>query len=268
MSGKERGKSVNSPETIDQNLGQKTKISNTNLKYKKVLLKISGEALMGDKGYGIDPTVVKRVANEIKRATEMGVSMGVVVGGGNIFRGMQESVNFGMEQADADYVGMIATVMNCLVLQGVMKKVGVTTRVLTAIGMDRVAEPYIRLRAIRHMEKGRVVIFGAGTGNPFFSTDTTAALRASEIGAEVLLMAKNRVDGIYSSDPRINKDAKLYDKLNYDDLIKNDLKVMDTASVSLCKNNKIPIIVFNFDNHSSIEKILHGERVGTLVGGE
>ena len=164
------------------------------LKYHKVLLKISGEALMGKKGYGIDPAVVHAVAKEIKIVTNMGVSMGVVVGGGNIFRGVQESANFGMDQADADYVGMIATVMNCLVLQGILKKIGVTTRVLTAIGMDRVAEPYIRLRAIRHMEKGRVVIFGAGTGNPFFSTDTTAALRAAEIGAEVLLMAKNKVD--------------------------------------------------------------------------
>ncbi len=238
------------------------------LKYKKVLLKISGEALMGTKDYGIDPAIVKRVAKEIKLVTDLGVSMGIVVGGGNIFRGMQESVNFGMDQADADYVGMIATVMNCLILQGVLKKAGVTTRVLTAIGMDRVAEPYIRLRAIRHMEKGRVVIFGAGTGNPFFSTDTTAALRAAEIGAEVLLMAKNRVDGIYSSDPRTDKNATLYDNINYDDYIRNDLKVMDTAAVSLCKNNNIPIIVFNFEAQSSIEKILHGEKVGTLVGGK
>ena len=241
---------------------------NPNLKYKRVLLKISGEALMGSKSYGIDPAVVHTVAQEIKRATELGVSLGIVVGGGNIFRGVQESTNFGMDQADADYVGMIATVMNCLVLQGILKKVGVTTRVLTAIGMDRVAEPYIRLRAIRHMEKDRVVIFGAGTGNPFFSTDTTAALRASEIGAEVLLMAKNRVDGIYSSDPRVDKDAQKFDTITYDEVIINDLKVMDTAAVSLCKNNKIPIIVFNFDNTRSIEKILLGETIGTFVGGK
>lgn len=237
------------------------------LKYKKVLLKISGEALMGNKGYGIDPAVVKNVASEIRNVTDMGVSMGIVVGGGNIFRGIQESTNFGMDQADADYVGMIATIMNCLVLQGVLKKVGVTTRVLTAIAMDRVAEPYIRLRAIRHMEKGRVVIFGAGTGNPFFSTDTTAALRAAEIGAEVLLMAKNRVEGIYSSDPRIDATAVKFDNITYDEVIKNDLKVMDTSAVSLCKNNKIPIVVFNFDNPQSIERIVLGESVGTFVGG-
>lgn len=241
---------------------------NKNLKYKRILLKISGEALMGENGFGIDPNTINIVAKDIKRAVEMGITMGIVVGGGNIFRGMQKSVDLGMDQADADYVGMIATVMNCLVLQGILKKHGVSTRVLTAIGMDRVAEPYIRLRAIRHMEKGRVVIFGAGTGNPFFSTDTTAALRASEIHAEVLLMAKNRVDGIYSSDPRKDANAKLYDKLTYDELIRKDLKVMDTSAVSLCKNNKIPIIVFNFDDHTSIENILRGEKVGTYVGGE
>lgn len=245
-------------------------ITNNNkppIKYKRVLLKISGEALMGTKGYGIDPKVVHDVAQEIKIAVELGASMGIVVGGGNIFRGVQESANFGMDQADADYVGMIATVMNCLVLQGILKKLGVATRVQTAIAMDRVAEPYIRLRAIRHMEKGRVVIFGAGTGNPFFSTDTTAALRASEIDAEVLLMAKNKVDGIYSDDPRTDIDAKKFEHITYEEVIKKDLKVMDTSAVSLCKNNNIPIIVFNFDQPRSIEKILLGETVGTYVGG-
>lgn len=239
----------------------------TELKYTRVLLKISGEALMGDNGYGIDPQVVKKVANEIKIITDMGVKLGIVVGGGNIFRGLQESTNFGMDQADADYVGMIATVMNCLILQGVLKKVGVNTRVLTAIGMDRVAEPYIRLRAIRHMEKNRVVIFGAGTGNPFFSTDTTAALRAAEINAEVLMMAKNKVEGIYSSDPRIDSTATKFDTITYDELIRSDLKVMDTSAVSLCKNNKIPIVVFNFDNQQNIENIIKGEKIGTYVGG-
>lgn len=239
----------------------------TNIKYKRVLLKISGEALMGSQGYGIDPQVVHTVAKEIKAAVDLGVSMGIVVGGGNIFRGIQQSAKFGMDQADADYVGMIATIMNCLILQGILKKQGISTRVQTAIAMDRVAEPYIRLRAIRHMEKGRVVIFGAGTGNPFFSTDTTAALRASEIGAEVLLMAKNRVDGIYSSDPRTDSKAKKYDYITYDEVIKKDLKVMDTAAVSLCKNNKIPIIVFDFEHPRSIEQILLGETVGTFVGG-
>jgi len=239
----------------------------TELKYKRVLLKISGEALMGENGYGIDPNVVKTVANEIKIITDMNVKLGIVVGGGNIFRGLQESTNFGMDQADADYVGMLATVMNCLILQGVLKKVGVDTRVLTAIGMDKVAEPYIRLRAIRHMEKNRVVIFGAGTGNPFFSTDTTAALRAAEINAEVLLMAKNKVEGIYSSDPRTNTTATKFDTITYDKLIKNDLKVMDTSAVSLCKNNKIPIVVFNFDNQQNIKNIIKGEKIGTYVGG-
>lgn len=239
----------------------------TELKYTRVLLKISGEALMGSNEYGIDPQVVKRVANEIKIITDMGVKLGIVVGGGNIFRGLKESTNFGMDQADADYVGMIATVMNCLILQGVLKKAGVHTRVLTAIGMDRVAEPYIRLRAIRHMEKDRVVIFGAGTGNPFFSTDTTAALRAAEINAEVLLMAKNKVEGIYSSDPRIDSTATKFDTITYDELIRSDLKVMDTSAVSLCKNNKIPIVVFNFANQQNIERIIKGEKIGTYVGG-
>lgn len=238
-----------------------------NLKFKRVLLKISGEALMGGKGYGIDPTVIKTIAQEIKSAADLGVKIGVVVGGGNIFRGVQQSAYFGMDQADADYVGMIATVMNCLILQGILKKMGVATRVQTAIGMDRVAEPYIRLRAMRHMEKGRVVIFGGGTGNPFFSTDTTAALRAIEIGAEVLLMAKNNVDGIFSSDPNKDPTATMFDNLTYNDLIIKDLKVMDTAAIALCRTNQTPIIVFNFGLVGCIERILLGEKVGTYVGG-
>lgn len=242
-------------------------IDSSHLKYKRVLLKISGEALMGDQGFGIDANVIHMVAQEVKSAVDLGVSMGIVVGGGNIFRGVQQSTHFGLDQADADYVGMLATIMNCLVLQGILKKQGISTRVQTAIAMDRVAEPYIRLKAIRHMEKGRVVIFGGGTGNPFFTTDTTAALRASEIGAEVLLMAKNKVDGIYSSDPRKDPDAKMFDSICYDDIIRKDLKVMDTAAIALCKNNHIPINVFNFDRPGSIEKILLGETVGTIVGG-
>lgn len=253
---------IATPETETLTMNQK------NLKYKRILLKISGEALMGNCGYGIDTTVVNSVAKQIKSAQDMGASIGVVIGAGNIFRGLKESAKLGMDQADADYVGMIATVMNCLVLQGVCKKIGVHTRVLTAIAMDKVAEPYIRLRAIRHMEKGRVVIFGGGTGNPFFSTDTCAALRASEIDADILLMAKNRVDGIFSSDPRKNPDAIKYDKITFSDVIKNDLKVMDTAAVSLCKNNNIPMIVFNFDQQDSIQRILKGEEVGTFVGGD
>lgn len=237
------------------------------LKYKRVLLKISGEALMGDQGFGIDPNVVNKVAEEIKAVHDSGAEVAIVVGGGNIFRGVQNSTKLGMDQASADYIGMLATVMNGLVLQGVLRKLGVSTRVLTALTMNAIAEPYIRFRAMRHLEKGRVVIFTAGTGNPFFTTDTAAALRASEIDAELMLMAKNKVDGVYDKDPRKFPDAKKYDYISYDDMIVQDLKVIDTAAVSLCKNNNIPIIVFDFEANGSIEKILKGEKVGTLVGG-
>lgn len=238
------------------------------LKYKRVLLKISGEALMGEQGFGIDPAVVNSVAEEIKHVQEMGASVTVVVGGGNIFRGVQKSTELGMDQASADYVGMIATVMNALVLQGVLKKLKVPTRVQTAISMNSIAEPYIRLRAIRHLEKGRVVIFAAGTGNPFFTTDSAAALRAAEIDAELMLMAKNKVDGVYNKDPRQFADAKKFDTLTYDDLLIHDLKVIDAAAVSLCKNSDIPIVVFDFASNGSIEKILKGEKVGTVIGGK
>lgn len=238
-----------------------------NLKYKRILLKLSGEALMGEQGFGIDPEVLDTVALEIKRVKELGAEVAVVVGGGNIFRGVQNSTKLGMDQASADYVGMLATVMNALVLQGVLKKHDVSTRVLTAIAMNEIAEPYIRFRAIRHLEKGRVVIFAAGTGNPFFTTDTAAALRAAEIDAELMLMAKNKVDGVYSKDPRKHPDAVKYDTLTYDDIIVQDLKVIDNTAVSLCKNNNIPIVVFDFADTEVIEKILKGEKVGTLVGG-
>ncbi len=237
------------------------------LKYKRVLLKISGEALMGDQGYGIDPKVVNAVAEEIKAAQDLGVEIAVVVGGGNIFRGVQNSTKLGMDQASADYVGMLATVMNAAVLQGMLRKLNVSCRVQTAITMNEIAEPYLRFRAIRHLEKNRVVIFAAGTGNPFFTTDTAAALRASEIDAEVMLMAKNRVDGVYDKDPRKFSDAKKYDQLTYDDVIMQDLKVMDASAVSLCKNNNIPILVFDFAEKGSIQKIIKGEKIGTYVGG-
>ena len=239
-----------------------------NLKYKRILLKISGEALMNDKTFGIDPKTINSVAKQIKQVQEMGVEIAVVVGGGNIFRGVQNSTKLGMDQASADYVGMLATTMNALVLQGVLKKYNISTRVLNAIKMDQIAEQYIRLRAIRHLEKGRVVIFAGGTGNPFFTTDTAASLRASEINAEVMLMSKNKVNGVYDKDPRKHPDACKFDYISYDDIIRKDLKVIDTTAIALCKNNNIPVIVFDFASKDSIEKILKGEKEGTLIGGE
>lgn len=238
-----------------------------NLKYKRILLKISGEALMAEQGYGIDPNTINRLAKQIKKIRELGVQMAIVVGGGNIFRGVQNSVKLGMDQASADYVGMLATTMNALILQSVLKNHDVPTRVLNAITMNQIAEPYIRLRAIRHLEKGRIVIFAGGTGNPFFTTDTAAALRASEMDADAMLMAKNKVDGVYSKDPRKHADAQKFDYISYDDMIIKDLKVIDTAAISLCKNNNIPVIVFDFANAESIEKIVKGEKEGTTVGG-
>lgn len=237
------------------------------LKYKRILLKISGEALLGDQQFGIDQKPVEMIAQEIQKAHNEGAQIAVVVGGGNIFRGMQNSAKLGMDQASGDYVGMLATVMNAIALQSALRKLDVSCRVQSAIDMDKIAEPYIRFKAIRHLEKGRVVIFAAGTGNPFFTTDTAAALRASEIDAEVMLMAKNGVDGVYSDDPRTNPNAKKYDNINYDDIIIKGLKVMDTASCALCKQNSIPIIVFDFAAQGSIMRILHNEKIGTYVGG-
>lgn len=237
-----------------------------NLKYKRVLLKISGEALLGDQQFGIDQKPVEMIANEIKIAHDMGAEIAVVVGGGNIFRGMKNSAKLGMDQASGDYVGMLATVMNAIALQSALRKLNVSCRVQSAIDMDKIAEPYIRFKAIRHLEKNRVVIFAAGTGNPFFTTDTAAALRASEIDAQVMLMAKNGVDGVYSDDPRVNKNAKKYDKITYDDIIVKGLKVMDTASCALCKQNHIPIIVFDFAAKGSIARLLSGDTLGTFVG--
>ena len=237
------------------------------LKYKRILLKVSGEALMGDQQFGIDQKPVEMIANEIKQAQEIGAEIAVVVGGGNIFRGMKNSAKLGMDQASGDYVGMLATVMNAIALQSALRKMGVECRVQTAIDMNKIAEPYVRFRAMRHLEKGRVVIFAAGTGNPFFTTDTAAALRASEIGAEAMLMAKNGVDGVYSDDPRTNPNAKKYSNISYDDIIIKGLKVMDTASCALCKQNNIPIVVFDFAEKGSILKVLKGENIGTYVGG-
>lgn len=237
-----------------------------NLKYKRILLKVSGEALLGDQEFGIDQKPVEMIANEIKKAHDMGAEIAVVVGGGNIFRGMKNSAKLGMDQASGDYVGMLATVMNAIALQSALRKLKVSCRVQSAIDMDKIAEPYIRFKAIRHLEKNRVVIFAAGTGNPFFTTDTAAALRASEIDAQVMLMAKNGVDGVYSDDPKVNPNAKKYDKISYDDIIVKGLKVMDTASCALCKQNHIPIIVFDFAAKGSITKILDGENLGTFVG--
>ena len=235
------------------------------LKYKKILLKISGEALLGSQQFGIDPEPVEKICREIKKAYDLGVQIAVVVGGGNIFRGMNNSKKLGMDQASGDYVGMLATVMNAIALQSELRKIGVSCRVQSAINMEKIAEPYIRFKAIRHLEKGRVVIFAAGTGNPFFTTDTAAALRAAEIGADAMLMAKNGVDGIYSDDPKTNKNAVKYDKISYDDIIVKGLKVMDLTSCALCKQNNIPICVFDFSLEDSIVKILNHENVGTIV---
>lgn len=235
------------------------------MKYKRILLKISGEALLGTQQFGIDQEPVKMIANEIKKAIEMGAQIAVVVGGGNIFRGMKNSAKLGMDQASGDYVGMLATVMNAIALQCALNQIGVSCRVQSAIAMNQIAEPYIRHRAIRHLEKGRVVIFAAGTGNPFFTTDTAAALRASEINAEAMLMAKNGVDGVYTDDPRTNPDAKKMDKITYDDIIVNGLKVMDTAACALCKQNEIPIVVFDFETQNGIVDVLSGKDLGTYI---
>lgn len=235
-------------------------------KYKRVLLKVSGEALMGKQQFGIDYDPVEMIANEVKSIYDKGVEVAIVVGGGNIFRRMKNSAKLGMDQASGDYVGMLATVMNAVVLQCALKKIDVECRVQTAIAMNQIAEPYVRHRAIRHLEKGRVVIFAAGTGNPFFTTDTASALRASEIDAGVMLMAKNGVDGVYDDDPKTNPNAKKIDRMSYDDIIKKDLKVMDTSACALCKQNKIPIIVFDFNAKGSLTRIMDGEAVGTYVG--
>ena len=232
-------------------------------RYGRVLLKLSGEALMGDAGYGIDPKVIDSLAVEIKEVVDDGVQVAIVVGGGNIFRGVAGSAN-GMDRAQADYIGMLATVMNALALQDGLERAGVVSRVQSAIEMHQVAETYIRLRAIRHMEKGRVVIFAAGTGNPYFTTDTTAALRACEIDADCMMKA-TEVDGIYDSDPAKNPDAARYEKISYLDVLTKELNVMDAAAISLCKDNDMPLLVFNLTAPGNIRRALKGDNVGTLV---
>lgn len=233
--------------------------------YRRVLLKLSGEALMGNLGYGIDPITVQEIAAEVAEIVASNVQVAIVVGGGNIFRGLKASAA-GMDRATADYIGMIATVMNALTLQDALEGAGVQTRVQTAIAMQEVAEPYIRRRAIRHLEKGRVVIFGAGSGNPFFTTDTTAALRAAEIDAEVIFKA-TKVDGVYDSDPHLNPGARRYQSISYSQVLVQDLRVMDSTAIALCKENNIPILVFDLSVRGNIRRAVMGETIGTLVGG-
>ena len=232
--------------------------------YQRVLLKLSGEALMGDLAYGIDPTVVDAIAQEIAEVSRQGIQLAIVVGAGNIFRGVK-GASAGMDRATADYIGMIATVMNAMTLQDALERIDVPTRVQTAITMQELAEPYIRRRAIRHLEKGRVVIFGGGSGNPFFTTDTTAALRAAEISAEVLFKA-TKVDGVYDSDPAKNPEAQRYQTLTYSHVLQKDLKVMDGTAIALCKDNNIPIVVFDLSVRGNINRAMNGDPIGTIVG--
>ncbi|OGO01285.1 MAG: UMP kinase [Chloroflexi bacterium RBG_13_52_14] len=235
-------------------------------KYKRVLLKLSGEALMGEGEYGIDSATVENIARQLRRIVKKGVQVAVVVGGGNIWRGAAAEAR-GMDRATADYAGMLATMINALALQDALEKMGVVTRTQSAIAIQAIAEPYIRRRAIRHLEKGRVVIFAAGTGNPYMTTDTAAALRAIEINAEVLLMAKNNVDGVYDSDPLVNARAKRFDQLSYLDALRMRLEVMDSTALSLCMDNRLSIVVFDLRAPRSLERVVVGELIGTLVHG-
>lgn len=232
--------------------------------YKRVVLKLSGEALAGNTGFGINPPTIKEIVKEIKEIHELGVEVSIVVGGGNIWRG-NIGAEMGMERAQADYMGMLATVMNALALQDTLENIGVPTRVLSSIDMRQIAEPYIRRKAVRHLEKKRVVIFAAGTGNPYFSTDTGAALRATEIGADVILMAKNNVDGVYNADPRTNADAIKFEELTHLDVISKGLQVMDSTASSLSMDNNIPLIVFNLNETGNIRRVVLGENIGTVV---
>jgi uridylate kinase len=238
-------------------------MKNPQVKYKRVLLKLSGEALMGRQGYGVDPLVAASIADQVKEVHKLGVELSIVIGGGNIFRGVAASAK-GMDRVSGDVMGMLATMINAIALQDALEKVNVITRVMSAIEMREVAEPFIRRRALRHLEKKRVVIFAAGTGNPYFSTDTAAALRAMEIKAEVILKA-TRVDGIYDSDPLKNRRAKMFREISYIDVLKKGLTVMDTTAISLCMDNKLPIIVFNLLRRGNIKRTVLGVRVGTLV---
>lgn len=232
--------------------------------YKRVVIKLSGEALAGDLGFGFSPEVIKSIAGEIKEVIDLGVEVALVVGGGNIWRG-KIGAEMGMERANADYMGMLGTVMNALALQDSLENLGVPTRVQSSIVMTQVAEPYIRRKAVRHLEKARVVIFAAGTGNPYFSTDTTAALRAAEINADAILMAKNNVDGVYSADPKLDPTAVKYDTLTYLDVIQQGLQVMDSTASTLCMDNDIKLVVFNLSEQGNIKRAVMGEKIGTVV---
>jgi uridylate kinase len=236
-------------------------------KYNRIVLKLSGEALAGEQGFGIDSAMLQSIAYQIKDIIALDVEVAIIVGGGNIWRGIAGSAR-GMDRATADYMGMLATVMNSLALQDSLENAGVQTRVQSSIEMRQVAEPYIRRKAIRHLEKKRVVIFAAGTGNPYFSTDTTAALRAAEIEADVILMAKNKVDGVYNADPSIDKNAVKYDKLTYLDLLKDGLAVMDSTASSLCMDNDIPLIVFSISENGNIKRAVLGDEIGTIIRGK
>jgi uridylate kinase len=231
--------------------------------YKRVLLKLSGESLMGDKDFGLDPKMLQQYAAEVKTAVDAGIEVAIVIGGGNIYRGMNEAET-GIERAQGDYMGMLATVINGVALQSILEKVGLKTRLLTAIKMEQIAEAYIRRRAIRHLEKGRVVIFGAGTGNPFFTTDTAGSLRAVEIDADVILKG-TRVNGIYTADPEKDKNATRYEKITFTEVIAKNLKVMDMTAFTLCQENNLPIIVFDMNTPGNLLKVLQGENIGTIV---
>ena len=234
--------------------------------YRRILLKLSGEALLGNQAYGIDDGILRGLSKEIREISSLGVQVALVVGGGNIFRGIRTSREYGIDRVSADYMGMLATVINSLALQERLERDGVMTRVLSAIEMRSIAEPYIRRRALRHLEKGRVVIFAAGTGNPYFTTDTAAALRAMEINSDAILKA-TRVDGVYDRDPMLHKKAKMFKELTYIDVLQRNLKVMDATAISLCMDNDLPIVVFNLTKRGNIRKVVMGERIGTVVRG-
>jgi len=234
------------------------------MKYKRVLLKLSGEALMGDQQYGIDPKILEQYAREVKQVVDMGVEVAVVIGGGNIFRGVQGVAGGIVDRAQGDYMGMLATVINAMALQGAFEKYGIKTRLLSAIKMEQISEPFIRRRAIRHLEKGRVVIFGAGTGNPYFTTDSAASLRAVEVGAELVLKG-TRVDGIYTADPEKDKTATKFDTISYQEVYERGLNVMDMTAITLCQENKLAIVVFDMNKEGNFLKVCQGETIGTLV---
>ncbi|MCC7437367.1 MAG: UMP kinase [Armatimonadetes bacterium] len=235
--------------------------------YKRILLKLSGEALMGDAGYGIDPHMLETFASEVETISQLGVQIGIVIGGGNIYRGIQAAAE-GIHKVTGDHMGMLATVINALAMQSALENREIKTRLQTAIVMEQIAEPFIRRRAVRHLEKGRVVIFGAGTGNPYFTTDTAAALRAIEIEADALIMGKNGVDGIYDADPRTNPNAQRYDRVTYREVHERNLRVMDLTAITLCQENRLPIIVFNMSQPGNLKRLLMGEHIGTAVTAE